>query len=227
MSDTAVWDETKAAPHGRDENGVPKTPYGVNRDGSPRKSNRGARPGQKGTRSTRRRPAGVSVRNQTDKQRKEALCGLADMLVVMPLAGLSASPQLAGRIGPRHAEALAGDSVIVSRYMPHVADGLLVLSQTKPRALAWLDTVEEKAPYLMLANVGIQVARALVENHIHPNPDLATAGRLMAQMNAKAMADEIIREAERMGLPTDPDDFARQASSPNGDEPTIPIHTAN
>lgn len=193
------------APHGYEEDGVTaKAPYGWNVDGTPRKSNRGARAGQRGNGNARatKRP-GVSATSMTDKKRKEMLVGLAEMFVVTPLAGFSASPMLSKRLGPQHTDALAGDAVIVSHFMPSIADGLIILSASKPETLRWLDSVEDKAPFLMLAQVGVQVVKALVSNHANPNPQLAAAGRTMVAMRVQEMADEINREAEAMGIPTD------------------------
>lgn len=210
-------DSDKAAPHGRNEDGTPKTPYGVNLDGTPRKSNRGARPGQRGNGGRSRPPRpGAKSTNATDAQRKAALCQLGEMGITAPLAALSASPLIITRFGKDQADALAGDAVILNQYMPHLAEGLIVLSQSKPATLAWLDTVEEKAPFLLLASVGIQLAKALIGNHMNPDPRLANAGRLQAQMSARAMADAIEQEAARMGLNVDPDE-----------EPTTPIPQEN
>lgn len=196
----ADLDETKNAPHGREEDGTPKTPYGMNVDGTPRKSNRGARAGQKGNGGRRKTTPTAKTSNMTDKKRREMLIGLTDMMIVTPLAGLSLSPQIESRIGKTHADALAGDAVILSHFSPGLADGLIMLSQSKPSALAWLDSVEDKAPYLLLAQVGVQVAKALISNHTTPNPELAHAGRVMAAMKVQAMADEINREADAMGV---------------------------
>lgn len=206
-------DEKKVAPHGRDESGKPLTPFGVNIDGSPRKSNRGARPGQRagGGRSRGRSPrVGSKVKSPTDEQRREMLLGLGEMVITGPLAALSMSPLVAKRFGKQQADALAGDAVILTQYMPGIAEGLIVLSQSKPGALAWLDQVEEKAPYLLLANVGVQVAKALVGNHLNPNPDLARAGRLQLAMNQQAMIANIEAAAAEMGIDLN-------------EEPTIPI----
>lgn len=205
-------DESKAAPHGRNEDGTPKTPYGVNLDGTPRKSNRGARPGQRGNGNRARKAGpGAKLNNATDAQRKAALCSLGEMAITAPLAALSASPVVAKRFGQDQANALAGDAVILNEAMPAIADGLIVLSQSKPGALAWLDQVEEKAPYLLLASVGVQVMKALVTNHMNPNPKLAEAGRLRARMAQEAMILAVEEEAARMGIVI------------NGDEPTVPI----
>jgi hypothetical protein len=138
------------------------------------------------------------------------------MLIVTPTAALAASPQIAGRIGPKHAMALAGDAVLVSHFMPGVADGLIVLAQTKPAVLSWLDNVEQKAPYLMLAMVGLNLTKALVENHLSPNEQLAQSGQLMLQMKVQGMAAAIAEEARAMGI------------DPNGQapdhEPTVPLN---
>jgi hypothetical protein len=206
-------DESKAAPHGRNEDGTPKTPYGVNLDGTPRKSNRGARPGQRGNSGRRKSPRAASQStNATDEQRKMMLCQLGEAAITTPLAGLSMHPFVAKRFGKDQADALAGDAVLLNQFMPHIADGLIVLSQSKPGALAWLDQVEEKAPFLMLAQVGVHLAKALVNNHMNPNPNLARAGRLQAMMNQEAMVREIERQAAEMGISLD-------------DEPTTVIPT--
>lgn len=199
-----VKSEADKAPHGLNEDGTPMAPFGYNVDGTPRKSNRGAKAGQKG--NTTSRP----TTSRTDARRKETLVGLADMLVITPLAGLSASPQLERRFGPAQTDALAGDAVIIGHFMPSLADSLIVLSQSKPGALAWLDSVEEKAPYLMLAQVGMQLTKALVENHLSPNPNLAAAGRTMVRARMEMLAAQINAEAEAMGIPTEaPRDYGQ------------------
>jgi len=207
-----VDDESKVAPHGRNDDGSPKTPFGVNLDGTPRKSNRGARPGQRrgGAGRSKSRP-GVKSTSASDAQRKAMLCQLGEMTFIGPLAALSVAPPIVSRFGKEQADALAGDAVILQEYMPHVADGLIVLSQSKPGALTWLDQVEEKAPFLLLASVGVQLTKALVNNHLNPNPALANAGRLRAQMNQQAMIQAIENEAAAMGI------------NVNGEEPTSVI----
>lgn len=189
------------APHGRDENGEPLAPYGYKVDGKPRKSRRGAAPGQRGNGNSRATAAKTS--KNTDAKRKEMLLALTDMVVVTPLAGLSASPMLEKRLGKQQTDAFAGDAVIVSHFAPSLADSLIVLSQTKPGALAWLDQVEEKAPYLMLAQVGIQMTKAFIGNHMNPDPRLAESGRTLVRMKAAQMAQAIEDEAAAMGIPTE------------------------
>lgn len=212
----ATDDVDPDAPHGRDTDGTPLAPYGYLVSGQPRKSNRGARPGQRANGNargkTKARNPGAPASSATNKRRKETLVGLAEMLVVTPLAGLSASPQIAKRIGESHTDALAGDAVIVAHFMPSVADGLIMLSESKPGVLSWLDTVEDKAPYLMLAQVGLQVAKALVENHAAPNPSLAAAGRTMVQIRLAQMAAQIEEEARAMGIPTEVPNPAEDAA---------------
>jgi len=192
------------APHGRDENGEPLAPYGYKVDGKPRLSRRGAAPGQRGNGNSRGGGARKTATSKnTDAKRKEMLLALTDMVVVTPLAGMSASPLLEKRLGKKQTDAFAGDAVIVSHFAPSLADSLIVLSQTKPGALAWLDSVEEKAPYLMLAQVGIQMTKAFIGNHMNPDPRLAESGRTLVRMKAAQMAQAIEDEAAAMGIPTE------------------------
>jgi hypothetical protein len=199
---TPTTDEKLLAPHGRDENGVPLHPYGFKMDGNPKLSNRGAKPGQRGNggKVSSKKPIAQST---TDAKRKEMLLGLADMLIITPLAGISASPVLAKKLGERQTDALAGDAVIVSYFAPSLADSLIVLAQSKPSALSWLDTVEEKAPYLMLMQVGVQMTKAFLGNHLNPDPKLAESGRTLARLKVAQMAQDIEDEASAMGIPTD------------------------
>lgn len=188
------------APHGYDDDGVPLAPYGLLADNvTPRKSRRGALPGQRGNGGSRN----VPPRNKTAEKQKEALCGLADLLLVTPLAALSQSPQIAGYIGVSQTDALAGDAVILDHFMPPLADAAVQLAETKPGLLAWLDTVEDKAPYLALMAVGAQLAKALVENHMRPNAQLAASGRVMVQMRMQKIAQDIQAQAAAMGLDTE------------------------
>lgn len=199
MPPEIISDDPKA-PFGLDGTGAPIAPYGYKVNGEPRISNRGAKPGQRGN----GKKPGAAV-SKTDEKRKEMLVALADMFLVTPLAGASLSPFLAKRLGERQTNALAGDAVIVSTFAPSAADGLIVLSQSKPGALAWLDTVEEKAPYLLLAQVGVQMTKAIIGNHMNPDARLANAGRTLASMKAAQMAEEIERQAAELGVPTEMD----------------------
>lgn len=209
--------EAVEAPHGRDDNNVPLAPYGLTVNGHPRKSNRGARPGQRQGRpssggSSRKAPS-ATPGNLTDVQRKGMLCELTDMAFVAPLASLSMIPAVAKQIGARQADALAGDALIISHFMPMVADGAILLSQTKPGALAWLDKTAENAPFILLANAGIQMAKALLENHMNPNPELAKAGRALASMRMSRVAEAVQNEARAMGVPV-PDAAPAPAMDP-------------
>jgi hypothetical protein len=129
-----------------------------------------------------------------------------EMLLTTPLTAMSMSPVVAKRFGQDQADALAGDAVILNEALPALADGLIVLSQSKPGALAWLDQAEEKAPYLLLASVGVQVAKALVTNHLNPNPEFARAARMQAAMRQQEFINAIERQAAEMGVSFDGDE---------------------
>lgn len=197
------------APHGRDSNGIPLAPFGLNVDGSPRKSNRGARAGQrKGTgpvtsRKASTAPQGV-MSNLSDADRKGMLCELADMMIVTPLASASQVPFLSNRIGKRQTDALAGDAFILAQYFPGIADGLILLSKTKPATLAWLDKAEQNAPYLVLANAILNAGKALAENHFNPNPRVAMAGRSLAAMKVAQMAEAVNAQAAAYAANVEP-----------------------
>lgn len=195
------------APHGYDDNGEAKAPYGRNVDGTPRKSARGRRATSSSSPATAR-VATVSG-SKTDRERKGMLVALADAFLITPLANFSRTPTLAKRMG-RHADALAGDAFILNHYMPDLADAAIVLSKSKPGLLSWLDKAEDNAPYLLLAQVGIQIAKSVAENHMNPRPDLADAGRNLANIKMAEMAAAVNAEAERIaqeaaaGEPTQP-----------------------
>lgn len=190
------------APHGRGPDGTPLAPYGLNLDGTPRKSNRGARPGQKRTQAGKKTASSAAptatMSNLSDEDRKGMLCELADSLVVAPLASASQVPFLASKIGAKQADALAGDAFILAHYFPGIADGLILLSKTKPATLAWLDKMEQNAPYVVLANALLQAGKAIAGNHINPNPSLASAGRSLAAIRMQAMADAVNAQAAAM-----------------------------
>lgn len=197
--------EDPAAPFGFDDEGTPKAPYGLKVNGQPRLSNRGAKAGGNRPRGRGKgvpRPGGKTI-NRTDQQRRDTLIGLADMLVITPLSGLSASPQVATRFGKKHADAFAGDAVIIQQHLEPLADGLIELSQTKPGLLSWLDNVEQNAPWIPLAMVGLQMSKAFVDNHTNPNPDLVVAGRLMARTKQAQMIAMIHEQAREMGIHPD------------------------
>jgi len=219
-----------AAPHGRDSNGVPLTPYGINVDGSPRKSNRGARAGQKkgaGPAAKKTAAPQVGVSSLSDSDRKGMLCELADMMLVSPLASASQVPILASRLGARQTDALAGDAFILSQYMPSIADGLILLSKTKPHTLAWLDKLEENAPMVVLTNAILRAGKALADNHFNPNPRVAQAGRSLAALRMAQMAEAVNAQAAAMAPDFTPEDFEKAAfDRAVQEDPTVQFATA-
>lgn len=197
-----------AAPFGSNDDGTPKAPYGLKVNGEPRLSNRGAKPGGNRPSGRGKRPSraasGSRTINRTDQERRQSLIALADMLVITPLGALSSSPQVIGRFGQRQADAFAGDAVILQQEIEPLADGLIELSQTKPGLLSWLDSVEQNAPWIPLAMVGLRMTKAFVENHTNPNPDLVAAGKLMGRVKQAKMIEMIREQARQMGI--DPDE---------------------
>jgi hypothetical protein len=200
---TKPLSDADRAPHGFEDDGVtPKAPFGFNVNGTPRKGLRGAQKGSRGgsiPRASSSAPK-VTTNSKTDARRRDTLLSLIDMCLVTPLAAASQAPLVKSRVGPKHSQALAGDAVIVAHYSAPTADALIVLSQTKPGVLAWMDKVEDSAPYLMLAQIGAQMAKAVIDNHMRPNPELNKAGLNMARIRAVQMAEEINRQAEAMGV---------------------------
>lgn len=187
------------APFGYEEDGITaKAPLGYKADGKPRVSNRGRKSGGSTGVSSPRRTTAKSKKGRSDAQRREMLLELTDMWITTPLAALSKSDAIAKRIGAKQADALAADALILDTYKEGVANGLIYLSQTKPGVLAWMDTVEEKAPWMMLAMVGVQIAQAVVTNHMNPDPRLAEAGREMATKKAERFAQAVEAETEMM-----------------------------
>lgn len=206
------------APHGYDDEGKPKAPYGLNTDGTPRKSRRGPVAGRRVSSPAVDRPK-VEVSSKSDKERKGMLLQLADAFLVTPLANFSKTPFLGKKIG-KHADALAGDALILAHYGPALADAAILMSKDRPGLLSWLDKAEQNAPWLMLAQVGIQVAKSIAENHINPDPAMAAAGRNLAQMRMQQMAAEVNAEAERIAEEAA---MAARIAGAFGDEPTAPI----
>lgn len=194
------------APHGYEEDGVtPKAPFGLKVDGTPRKSRRGATAGSKGNTASPTKKTATRRVSATDAQRKSMFIDLTSNLVEMPLIAASRAKPVIKRIGQTQADALAGDAYIVHQLAGPFFDGLNVYSQTNPRALSWMDTVEEKAPILQLAMVGIQLIKAIAANHISPNPDMAEAGREQAAESAAQMMADVERMAAEAGVT--PDEF--------------------
>lgn len=189
-------DHDEDAPHGRDDNGVPLAPFGHRADGRPKLSNRGRTAKAPQKRAATSRP---SARSRSRDQTKAQLTELVGMFTT-PIAAATMSPAVKRRLGQKHADALAGDMVIVEAYADPLADALIQLSQTKPGVLAWMDQVEEKAPYLALLQVGAQMAKAIIGNHMSPDANLAAAGRRLAPVRAARYAAAIQEEAEALGV---------------------------
>lgn len=180
--------EDELAPHGRDDDGEPKAPYGYLVNGRPRKGNRGARPKSQGSAAAK---PGVTTPNQTDQERKQTLIMLTQMFFVNGLVGLSVAPFVKSLIGEEHADALAGDAVIVDHFAAPFADGMIALAQYKPSALSWLDKVEDKAPYLLLTQVGVNLGKALMGHHRSPDKRLNAAGRTLIELRSREMAFQV------------------------------------
>lgn len=199
-------DESVVAPHGRDEQGVPKAPFGYKEDGNPRKSNRGrkagdrvAAPQKKGERNTK---SGSRPSARTRAESKAQLLELVGM-VTTPLAAAGHSPAVRKKLGEKHASALAGDAVIVEALAPDLLEGVMMYADRKPGILAWMDKAEDAAPALLIAKSALTMVKAIAQNHANPDPELARAGAQMAQVKAARYARAIQAEAEALGLVQD------------------------
>lgn len=213
----AETDESVVAPHGRDDDGVPKAPYGYKEDGNPRKSNRGRRaaegpavaaPPKKGTTNVK---SGSRPKSRTRAQTKDQLMELVGMLTT-GLAKAADTPPVRARLGEKHATALAGDAIILEVVMPEVLDGVILYADRKPGLLAWMDKAEEAAPALLIAKGLATLGSAIVQNHMNPDARLAMAARSMVKVKAARYAAAMEQEAAALGLVQD--------------EPTIPEQRA-
>jgi hypothetical protein len=199
-------DEKEVAPHGRDEQGVPLAPYGYKEDGNPRKSNRGRKPGsvaappKKPTANTK---SGSRPRARSRAETKGQLLELVGM-VTTPLATAGHSPAVRARIGERHATALAGDAVIIEALAPDLLEGVMMFADRKPGILAWMDKAEDAAPAIVTAKAALSIVKALVQNHQHPDPQLAAAAGTMVKVKAARYAAAIEQEAAALGLVDEP-----------------------
>lgn len=190
------------APFGYEDDGItPKAPYGYKTNGKPRLSNRGARPG--GGFGQGKGPAAPQKASKSDAKRRDALVMMAEIFIATPLAGLSTNRLVKGWIGERQADALAGDSVLISHISPHIAEGLIEAAQDKPSLLAWLDKVDEKAPWMKLTFAIGQLTKMVTANHLSPNTELNAAGRKLAQIRMAKLAAEIEAEAAQYGVSDD------------------------
>jgi hypothetical protein len=190
------------APHGYEADGVtPKAPYGYRKDGVPRKSNRGARPGAFGTTSSTTTRA-----SKTDAKRTAALVMFAEIFICTPLAAASKNRFVKKYIGEQHADALAGDALIISMHAEITARGMVEYATDHPGFLSWMDGVEEKATSLTLVYALGQMGKAMAMNHLAPDPAVAEAGRNMVRMRTVQAAQSAQQEAARYGLLDDEDE---------------------
>lgn len=195
--------EDEKAPHGRDENGTPIAPFGYKTNGDPKKSNRGRAPSPQ-KKATANVKAGSRPRGRTKNETKSQLLELVGMFTA-PVPALADSPMVRKRIGDRHADALPGDAVILEALAPDFVEGFMMMAERKPGLLAWMDKAEDAAPALVMAKAGLTMVKAIVQNHAHPDPQLAAAGRKMTQVKAARYAAAIEKEAAALGLVDDAD----------------------
>ena len=200
------------APHGYAEDGVtPKAPYGFKADGTPRLSKRGrtAKASAAGPSATKGRSASA----QRARDQRDGLLQLADALISPAMAAVS-NEGVAKRLGERRAAGLAGSLVILDGFVPAYVDQVVALSQTKPGMLAWMDRLEDSAPYMGLAIVTAQMVKAIATNMMQPDARLAEAARLKAKVRAAQMAQAVEEEARRQGvsLIEEPEPVHTQAS---------------
>lgn len=202
---------TPEAPHGYGADGKPLAPYGYKADGTPRKDGRGRPAGgrvaaPKKKAAPAKKSSGPAARTQAET--REMLVAVAD-IVLMPVAGFGASPLARRWLGERHAAALPGDVVIAQSCMPDLADAVMVMAQTRPGMLNFLDRVEENAGALLVARALLNMTKAIVGNHVQPDPRLAEAGRTLLAVRAAQMAEAIEAQAQAMGI--DPDQIPQAA----------------
>lgn len=197
-------DEKEVAPHGRDEQGVPLAPFGYKEDGNPRKSNRGRKAGVAAPpkKSSPNVKAGSRPRARTRQETKGQLLELVGM-VTTPLATAGHSPAVRKKIGDRHADAMAGDAVIIEALAPDLLEGVMMFADRKPGLLAWMDKAEDAAPAIVTARAALTIVKAIVQNHQNPDPQLAAAAGTMVKVKAARYAAAIEQEAAALGLVDD------------------------
>lgn len=200
-------DEELVAPHGRDDSGVPKAPYGYKDDGNPRKSNRGRRSG-----STVAAPPKKNERNVRSSDRpkvrsqKETKAKLMELVAdaSSSIAKLADTRLVRAKLGEKHSDALIGDAVIIGAVASPVLDGVIMYAERKPGLLAWMDKAEEAVPALLIARGLSAMAAAIIQNHMEPNEDLTHAGRSMVKIQAARYAAALEAEAAALGLVDEP-----------------------
>lgn len=207
------------APHGYEADGVtPKAPYGYRKDGVPRKSNRGAHPGTFGGGGTTKTAGRAS---KTDAKRVESLVMLAEVFICTPLAAASKNRIVKRYLGEKHADALAGDALILSMHAEITAEGMVEYAQDHPGFLSWMDGVEERATSLKLLYALSKMGKAIAMNHIAPDPAVAEAGRNMARMRTVQAAAAAQAEAARYGLTDDDTDQGDEHTADATDEQLV------
>jgi hypothetical protein len=115
-----------------------------------------------------------------------------------PLALVSSAAPVRARIGDRHADALAGDAVIVESFAEPVVDLVMYAARSRPGILAWMDKAEDAAPLIMAAKIAGGLVKAIAQNHMNPDPQLAAAGRKLPGLRAAQYAVAIEREAAEL-----------------------------
>jgi hypothetical protein len=167
-------------------------------------SNRGRAPGAASGKPAAPKPkaATAAAPSKTAQKQKAALMGLADM-VGPPVVALAQRDWFLKRFGEKNSMGLAGNAVIFQSFAPHLADGAIQWSQSRPGILAWLDTVEDNAPAFTFIVAAAQMTKAMVSNMLAPDPRLAQAGVTMARIRAAQMAAEIEAQARAMGISDD------------------------
>jgi hypothetical protein len=97
-----------------------------------------------------------------------------------------------------------GHAVIVQAVAPDVLDGVIMMAEKRPGLLAWMDRAEEAAPALVVAKGLATLTAAIVQNHMHPSPELEQAARSMVKVRAARYAAAIEEEAAALGLDDEP-----------------------
>jgi hypothetical protein len=189
-----------SAPHGYADDGVtPLAPYGLKTDGTPRLGNRGRAPTKQGARKGPAAVQGNSAGAKKAREQRDGLVQLADALLSPAMAAMS-NPAVAKKVGEKRAAGVAGSLLIVEGYVPAYADWIVALSTTKPGMLAWMDRLEDNAPYFQGAIITAQLVKAVASNMMSPDFRLAEAAKLKARIRAAQMAQAIEDEAARMGV---------------------------
>lgn len=124
-------------------------------------------------------------------------------MVTTPLATAGHSPAVRKKIGDRHADAMAGDAVIIEALAPDLLEGVMMFADRKPGLLAWMDKAEDAAPAIVTARAALTIVKAIVQNHQNPDPQLAAAAGTMVKVKAARYAAAIEQEAAALGLVDD------------------------